>query len=405
MWAQSLEGHNDIGVLSVDVAAGGLACFSKGGSPLPCSMPATMSRLGVSELMDPDFADPDSVYWSPRGHVLLVEDGGKGSMLVTDLNSVPPMSIPDLGIGQAEFTGILPHGFWHQLGPDLDAAAHLAREVEANKEQYVVNLQLHGHVEGIIEYMALGQSTQLLRIDVDADPTDSAKAMYVWLGVGFYNGRRASYCAANDCTGMRGPFVAGDVVLVSDFDILETWRGLAPGTYTDDLGAIVTDSLGFSNLEPALTFAWLGVGYYNGIRAGYCAKNDCTGMRGPFVAGEIVLVSDFAILETWRGLPKGTYTEDLGAIVTESVGFSNLEPALTFAWLGVGFYNGRRAGYCAANDCTGMRGPFVAGDVVLVSDFAILETWRGLAPGTYTDDIETIVVESLAFSNLENAGF
>eukprot|EP00628_Pelagophyceae_sp_CCMP2097_P033718 CAMPEP_0184283330 /NCGR_PEP_ID=MMETSP0977-20130417/65623_1 /TAXON_ID=483370 /ORGANISM="non described non described, Strain CCMP2097" /LENGTH=1056 /DNA_ID=CAMNT_0026589341 /DNA_START=54 /DNA_END=3221 /DNA_ORIENTATION=- len=339
MWAQSLEGDRDIGIFSVDVAAGVLAaganCASLGGSPLPCSMPATMKRLGIQELMDPDFEDPDSVYWSPRGYVLIAEDGSKGRFLrldldeaglttgnlttlarisdpalVTDLNSVPPMTIPDYGVGQAEFTGILPHGFWHQLGPNSDAAAHLAREVEIVREQYVVNLQLHGHVEGIIGAMKLGQSTQLLRVDVDADAEGTAKAMYAWKGVGYYNNIRTGYCAANDCAGMRGAYVPGDVVLVSDFAILETWRGLAPGTYTNDLDAIVTESLGFSNFEEALPFAWKGVGYYNNIRTGYCAANDCAGMRGAYVPGDVVLLSDFAILETWRGLAPGTYTND-----------------------------------------------------------------------------------------------
>jgi hypothetical protein len=54
------------------------------------------------------------------------------------------------------------------------------------------------------------------------------------------------------------------VVRLSDFEALEVWRGLAPGTYTNDLQAIIDESISFKNLERALPYAWRGVGCYNG---------------------------------------------------------------------------------------------------------------------------------------------
>jgi len=101
----------------------------------------------------------------------------------------------------------------------------------------------------------------------------------------------------------------------------------------------------------------------------------------------------------------GTYTNDLDTIVAESLSYSNMELAMPYVWDGVGYYNGKRESYCAANDCTDHRGPFVAGEIVLVSDWAILEVWREMAPGTYTNDLDTIVAESLSYSNMEAAGF
>lgn len=50
---------------------------------------------------------------------------------------------------------------------------------------------------------------------------------------------------------MRGPFVPGAVVLESDFAALEIWRELEPGAYTNDLQAIIEESLSYNNLEDA----------------------------------------------------------------------------------------------------------------------------------------------------------
>ncbi|KAJ1447501.1 hypothetical protein M885DRAFT_575845 [Pelagophyceae sp. CCMP2097] len=332
MWAQSLEGDRDVGVFSVDVSASvlasGDACPSLGGSPLPCSMPATMKRLGIQKLMDPDFEDPDSAYRSPRGYLLIAEGGSLGRLLrldldefgmtrgnltlarvsdaslVTDLNSVPPMTIPENGVGQGEFTGFLPHGFWRQLGPDSDAAAHLAREVGVLREQYLVNLQLHGNVEGIIGYFP---------------------AMYAWDAVASYNDVRFVYCAANDCAETRGPFVAGDVVLLSDFESLETWLGLPKGTYTNDVDVIVLEALGAGKFEKALPYAWAGVGFYNNVRIEYCAANDCSSMRGPYVSGDVVLSRPQRPREMARLAPG---TNELVAVMEESLNFNNFQVEL-----------------------------------------------------------------------------
>eukprot|EP00633_Aureoumbra_lagunensis_P007169 CAMPEP_0197312822 /NCGR_PEP_ID=MMETSP0891-20130614/23494_1 /TAXON_ID=44058 ORGANISM="Aureoumbra lagunensis, Strain CCMP1510" /NCGR_SAMPLE_ID=MMETSP0891 /ASSEMBLY_ACC=CAM_ASM_000534 /LENGTH=1129 /DNA_ID=CAMNT_0042800277 /DNA_START=198 /DNA_END=3587 /DNA_ORIENTATION=+ len=430
MWAQALTGDDDIAIFSADVGGSDLDCESIGGSPLPCSISATAKHLGVKTLIDEDFGDPDSIYWSPRGFLMIAEDGSQGRLLrldldeegkttgsmrtltrvadaglVTDLNSVPPMTIPDSGASQAEFTGIIPHGFYHSVGPASTAAEILAAEMEVEREQYLVNLQLHAHVEGIIDEYKLGESSQLLRIDVDPDSEATSEKMYVWDQVGFYNGRRASYCAENDCSDMRGEFVKGEVVLHSDFAALEVWRGLEEGTYLNDLDAIIAESLSFNNIEEALLYVWDQVGFYNGRRASYCAENDCSALRGDYVPGEIVLVSDFAALEIFRGLEEGTYLNDLDAIIAESLSFNNMEPIIAYVWDQVGFYNGRRASYCAENDCSEMRGEFVEGEVVLVSDFAALEIWRGLDSGTYTNDLDAIIAESLSFDNMEPAGF
>jgi len=56
-------------------------------------------------------------------------------------------------------------------------------------------------------------------------------------------------------------------------------------------------------------------------------RRHCADQRGPFVPGEAVRVSDFDVLEEWRGLPDGTYMNDLDAIIAESLSFNNIEPA------------------------------------------------------------------------------
>ena len=40
-----------------------------------------------------------------------------------------------------------------------------------------------------------------------------------------------------------------------------------------------------------------------------------------------------------------------------------------------------------------------------VSDWEALEVWRGLPAGTYTNDLESTIEESLEYQNLELAGF
>ncbi|KAJ1447502.1 hypothetical protein M885DRAFT_575846 [Pelagophyceae sp. CCMP2097] len=74
-------------------------------------------------------------------------------------------------------------------------------------------------------------------------------------------------------------------------------------------------------------------------------------------------------------------------------------------WKGVGVYNDIRIEYCLTKNCAEMRGKYVPGNVVRVRDSEILETWRCLAPGTYVNDVDAIVEESLRFNNLEVAGF
>eukprot|EP00967_Tisochrysis_lutea_P017712 scaffold20060_cov33-Tisochrysis_lutea.AAC.1 len=426
MWAQSMA-LGDISVTRIrpDLLSAG-DFTTKNGVQLPVQLAATTKRLRLKDI-DPIFGDPDGLYWSPRGYLMIAEDGSTGRLLRlpldvegnsdrhmltvarvgdeskrTHLNSIPTFSLN--AASQAEFTGIIPAGFFHLLGSDATPQEYMTAELGA-REQYIVNLQLHSLSKGIISDLELGEGCQSLRVDIEPDPSDTAPALYAWKNPSYYNGKRAEYCAVNDCSNMRGDFVPGEVVRVSDFTVLEIWRGLAPGTYTDDLAPIIAESLSYSNLEPALAYAWEGVGYYNGKREAYCSANDCSGMRGPFIAGEVVLESDFATLEVWRGLAPGTYTDDLTAIIAESLSFKNMEPALSYVWDGVGYYNGKREEYCSANDCSAMRGPFIAGEIVLESDFAILEVWRGLAPGTYTDDLTAIIAESLSYSNMEPAGF
>jgi len=426
MYAQALTELDDIAVVRVDLPGMALDCTSTGGSPVPCSVSAKAKRLRMTDV-DPAFGDPDSLYWSPKGQLIIAEDGSTGRLLRLDLdengtshmnlttlarvsdekqrnhlNAIPQFSFT--AQSQGEFTGIIPHGFLHKLDETSTAKDWLDAELEA-KEQYLVNLQLHSLMDGVIKDMQLGKGSQTLRVDVDADPTDAAPQMYAWLGVGYYNGKREAYCASNDCSGMRGPFVPGEVVRVSDFEILETWRELAPGTYMNDLQAIVEESLSYKNMEKALPYAWLLVNWYNGKRETYCGLNDCSEMRGPFNASDLVLESDFEAMEMWRGLAPGTYTDDLTDIIKESLSYQYFEPVLPYVWKGVGYYNGKREEYCASNDCSGMRGPFVAGEVVLESDYAALEIWRGLAPGTYTDDLTAIIEESLSYKNMEPAGF
>jgi len=320
----------------------------------------------------------------------------------TQLNSIPAFSLT--AGSQAEFTGIIPSGFLHKIAADDGPQKRLTEEMAA-REQYIVNLQLHSLSSGLLAALTLGEGCQTLRVDIESDPSDDAVALFAWAGIDYYNGKRTAYCADNDCSAMRGAFVPGEVVRVSDWAALEVWIGLAAGTYTDDLTAIIAESLGYSNMVRALPYAWLGIDYYNGKRSEYCAENDCSAMRGAFVVGDVVLESDFAILEVWRGLASGTYTDDLTAIIAESVSFGNMERALPYTWNGVGYYNGKREAYCTENDCSAMRGAYVTGAIVLESDFAALEIWTGLAAGTYTDDLTNIIAESLGFGNFEAASF
>eukprot|EP00441_Pelagodinium_beii_P004793 CAMPEP_0197703750 /NCGR_PEP_ID=MMETSP1338-20131121/125593_1 /TAXON_ID=43686 ORGANISM="Pelagodinium beii, Strain RCC1491" /NCGR_SAMPLE_ID=MMETSP1338 /ASSEMBLY_ACC=CAM_ASM_000754 /LENGTH=1160 /DNA_ID=CAMNT_0043287649 /DNA_START=57 /DNA_END=3539 /DNA_ORIENTATION=+ len=305
MYAQALTGLDDIAVLDVTFDFSSTGCTTSGGSQLPCSLTAKVKRFRLKDL-DPIFGEPDGLYWSPKGQLIIAEDGATGRLIRMDLdqngssvknwtvlarvadeskrtqaNAIPQFSMK--AASQGEFTGIIPAGFYHKIDGSSTAADYLNAELEA-KEQYFVNYQLHSLGEGLVKAKTLGEGTQTLRVDVDAD-TDDAPTMYAWKGVGYYNGKRESYCAANDCTDHRGPFVAGEVVRVSDWAILEVWR------------------------------------------ESYCAANDCTDHRGPFVAGEVVRVSDWAILEVWREKAPGTYTNDLDTIVAESLSYSNMEAA------------------------------------------------------------------------------
>jgi hypothetical protein len=426
MWAQAMTGLADVTINRMAFDAESDGWMMKNGVELPAQITATTKRFRLQEV-DPIFGDPDSVYWSPKGALMIAEDGSEGRVLRmaldaegnsdrqltelarvadeslrTQLNSIPPLSLT--AASQAEFTGIIPHGFYHLLEADASPMMRLQAEIDS-REQYIMNLQLHSLSSGMIDTFSLGESSQTLRFDIEPDPSGAGPKLYAWDGVDFYNARREEYCAANDCSDMRGPFVAGEVVRVSDFAALEIWRGLAPGTYMDDLQAIIDESLGYGNLETALPYAWDGVDFYNARREEYCAANDCSEMRGPFVAGDVVLESDFEALEVWRDLAPGTYMDDIQAIVDESLGYGNLETALPYAWLGVSYYNGLREDFCAANDCSEMRGPYVAGEIVLESDFEILEVWRGLPAGTYMDDLTEIIDESLSFENMEPVGF
>eukprot|EP00962_Isochrysis_galbana_P048178 scaffold19988_cov126-Isochrysis_galbana.AAC.1 len=323
MWAHAMTEIDDIAVFQIAYDAGTDGLLVKNGIELPAQVTASAKRFRLKEV-DPLFGFPDGIYWSPKGFLLMAEDGATGRLLRmaldaagnsdrrvtmlarvgdeslrTQLNSIPALSMT--ASSQAEFTGILPHGFYHVLNAGSSPEVRLQAELDG-REQYLVNLQLHSLTSGLLKALSLGEGTQLLRVDVEPDPVNTAARLYAWQGVGYYNGKRTEYCAANDCSAMRGPF----------------------------------------NMEPALPFAWLGVGYYNGKRTEYCAANDCSAMRGPFVPGEVVLESDFEVLEVWRGLAPGTYMDDLQAIIDESLSYKNMELALPFAWLGVGYYNGKR---------------------------------------------------------------
>jgi len=272
MWAQAMTEIDDIAVLQIAYDAGTDGLLVKNGIELPAQVTASAKRFRLKEV-DPLFGFPDGIYWSPKGFLLMAEDGATGRLLRmaldaagnsdrrvtmlarvgdeslrTQLNSIPALSMT--ASSQAEFTGILPHGFYHVLNAGSSPEVRLQAELDG-REQYLVNLQLHSLTSGLLKALSLGEGTQLLRVDVEPDPVNTAARLYAWQGVGYYNGKRTEYCAANDCSAMRGPFVPGEIVLESDFEVLEVWRGLAPGTYMDDLQAIIEESLSYKNMEPA----------------------------------------------------------------------------------------------------------------------------------------------------------
>jgi hypothetical protein len=106
---------------------------------LPAQTTASTKRFRLKEV-DPTFGDADGIYWSPKGSLVMAEDGSNGRLLrmtldndgnsdrqmteraVADeslrnqLNSIPPL--PLTASSMAQFSGIVPHGFYHVLDAD-----------------------------------------------------------------------------------------------------------------------------------------------------------------------------------------------------------------------------------------------------------------------------------------------